>query len=97
MIGGKKGLRSTLRAWRKRFLANWDKAAAIRDETFCRMWEFYLAGSEAAFRYQGLAVFQVLLVKRIDALPLTRDYMMDAEQRLRVQDAIDARPRLVRE
>ena len=87
----------TLRAWRKRFLANWDKAAAIRDETFCRMWEFYLAGSEAAFRYQGLVVFQVLLIKRIDSLPLTRDYMMDAEQRLRVQDAIDARPRLVRE
>lgn len=86
----------TLRAWRKRFLANWDEAAAIRDETFCRMWEFYLSGSEAAFRYQRLIVFQVLLVKRIDALPLTRDYMMDAEQRLREQDAIDALPRLVR-
>jgi cyclopropane-fatty-acyl-phospholipid synthase len=39
-----------LRAWRERFLANWGKAAAIRDERFCRMWEFYLAGSEAAFR-----------------------------------------------
>ena len=87
----------TLRAWRKRFLANWDEAAAIRDETFCRMWEFYLAGSEAAFRYQGLVVFQVLLVKRIDALPLSRDYMVDAEQQLREQDAISARPRLVRE
>ena len=36
----------TLRAWRQRFLANWDKAAAIQDETFCRMWEFYLAASE---------------------------------------------------
>jgi cyclopropane-fatty-acyl-phospholipid synthase len=88
----------TLRAWRERFLANWDKAAAIRDETFCRMWEFYLAGSEAAFRYQGLVVFQVQLVKRIDALPLTRDYMADAEQRLlRQDDAIDARPRMVGE
>jgi cyclopropane-fatty-acyl-phospholipid synthase len=88
----------TLRAWRERFLANWDKAAAIRDERFCRMWEFYLAASEAAFRYQGLVVFQVQLVKRIDALPLTRDYMADAEQRLLQQDdAIDARPRLVGE
>ena len=85
----------TLRAWRKRFLANWDKAAAIRDEAFCRMWEFYLAGSEAAFRYQGLVIFQVQLVKRIDALPITRDFMMDAEQRLLAQDVIDARPRLV--
>jgi Mycolic acid cyclopropane synthetase len=42
--------------------ANWDKAAAIRDERFCRMWEFYLAGSEAAFSHQGLVVFQVQLV-----------------------------------
>ena len=88
----------TLRAWRERFLANWDKAAAIRDERFCRMWEFYLAGSEAAFRYQGLVVFQVQLVKRIDALPITRDYVVQAEQRLLQQDdAIDARPRLVGE
>jgi cyclopropane-fatty-acyl-phospholipid synthase len=46
------------------------------------MWEFYLAGSEAAFRYQGLMVFQIQVVKRIDALPITRDYMFEAEQRL---------------
>jgi cyclopropane-fatty-acyl-phospholipid synthase len=92
------GLIKTLRAWRERFLANRDKAAAIRGERFCRMWEFYLAASEAAFRYQGLVVFQVQLVKRIDALPLTRGYMADAEQRLLHQDdAIDARPRLVGE
>jgi cyclopropane-fatty-acyl-phospholipid synthase len=88
----------TLQAWRERFLANWDNAAAIRDEKFCRMWEFYLAGSEAAFRYQGLVVFQVQLVKRIDALPLTRDYMADAERRLLRKDgAIDGRPRLAGE
>ena len=37
----------TLKAWRKRFRAHWDEAAAIYDERFCRMWEFYLAGSEA--------------------------------------------------
>ena len=85
----------TLRAWRQRFIANWRKAADIRDERFCRMWEFYLAGSEAAFRYQGLVVFQVQLVKRINALPITRDYMLDTERRLREQDAIKARPRLV--
>ncbi|KAB2915052.1 MAG: class I SAM-dependent methyltransferase [Hyphomicrobiaceae bacterium] len=84
----------TLRAWRERFLANWDKAAAILDERFCRMWEFYLAASEAAFRYQGLVVFQVQLVKRIDALPLTRDYMYAGEHRLRAQDT---RPRLAGE
>jgi cyclopropane-fatty-acyl-phospholipid synthase len=70
----------TLRAWRNRFLANWDKAAAIRNETFCRMWEFYLAASEASFRYQNLVVFQVQLAKRVNALPITRDYMFKAER-----------------
>ncbi len=87
----------TLRAWRERFLANWDKAAAIRDERFCRMWEYYLAGSEAAFRYQGLVVFQVQLVKQVDTLPLTRDYIAYDEQQLRERDAINARPRMAGE
>jgi len=87
----------TLRAWRERFLANWDKAAAILDEKFCRMWEFYLAGSETAFRYQGLVVFQLQLAKRVTALPITRDYIWDDEQRLLAQDAIDRRPRLAGE
>jgi cyclopropane-fatty-acyl-phospholipid synthase len=85
----------TLRAWRERFIVNWDKAAAIRDESFCRMWEYYLAASEVAFRYQGLIVFQVQLVKRIDVLPLTRDYMAVAELRLFEQDRLNVRPRLV--
>jgi cyclopropane-fatty-acyl-phospholipid synthase len=61
------------------------------------MWEYYLAGSEAAFRYQGLVVFQVQLVKRIDALPLTRDYIAYAEQQLLERDDIDARPRMAGE
>jgi cyclopropane-fatty-acyl-phospholipid synthase len=87
----------TLRAWRERFLANWDKAAAILDERFCRMWEFYLAGSETAFRYQGLVVFQLQLAKRVSTLPTTRDYIWDDEQRLLAQDAIDRRPRLAGE
>jgi cyclopropane-fatty-acyl-phospholipid synthase len=72
----------TLRAWRERFVANWETAAKIRDERFCRMWEFYLAGSETAFRYQNLVVFQIQLTRRIDALPLTRDYIALNEQEL---------------
>ncbi|HTB04194.1 MAG TPA: cyclopropane-fatty-acyl-phospholipid synthase family protein, partial [Bradyrhizobium sp.] len=35
----------TLKEWRARFRRNWAKAAALYDERFCRMWEFYLAGS----------------------------------------------------
>jgi len=86
----------TLRAWRKRFLANWDKAAAIRDETFCRMWEFYLAASEAAFRHQGLVVFQVQLAKRVNALPITRDYMFKAERGIIEHEGAE-RPRMAGE
>jgi cyclopropane-fatty-acyl-phospholipid synthase len=75
----------TLRAWRERFLAHYAKAAALKGETFCRMWEFYLAGAEAAFRHYGLIVFQIQMVKRIDALPITRDYMFEMERWLAQQ------------
>ena len=69
----------TLRAWRLRFLANRSCAARLMGEEFCRMWEFYLAASETAFRYQKLVVFQLQLVRRIDALPIRRDYMHHRE------------------
>ena len=72
----------TLKAWRERFVARWDEAAAVMGEEFCRTWEFYLAGSEAAFRHQGLIVFQIQLARRIDTLPLTRDYIAAKEQAL---------------
>ena len=70
----------TLRAWRERFTANWDAVAAIYDERFCRMWEFYLAGSEVAFRHEGFMVAQIQLAKSVDAVPLTRDYITDQER-----------------
>ncbi|MGH6815991.1 MAG: class I SAM-dependent methyltransferase [Hyphomicrobiaceae bacterium] len=72
----------TLRAWRERFMAGRGTAAALKGETFCRMWEYYLAAAEASFRYYGLMVFQLQLIKRIDALPITRDYMFAEERRL---------------
>ncbi|MCZ8547956.1 cyclopropane-fatty-acyl-phospholipid synthase family protein [Mesorhizobium qingshengii] len=70
----------TLKDWRKRFIANRDRIAAIYDERFCRMWEFYLAGCEAAFRHSGLVVFQIQLSKRVDTVPLTRDYIAEWER-----------------
>jgi cyclopropane-fatty-acyl-phospholipid synthase len=73
----------TLCAWRKRFREHWDEAASIYDERFCRMWDFYLAGSEAAFRNGDMMVFQLQLVKDRTALPLTRDYMFEAEKAFR--------------
>lgn len=65
----------TLKAWRERFLARRAEAAALYDERFCRLWEFYLASSEVAFRRFGHMVFQLQLAKRQDAVPLGRDYL----------------------
>lgn len=69
----------TLRHWRERFRANWDRMAELYDERFCRMWEFYLAGSEMAFRHNGLVVFQIQLAKRIESVPTTRAYIEERE------------------
>ncbi len=72
----------TLRAWRERFAVQRAAIAAIYDERFCRMWEFYLGVSEIAFRYRGHMVFQLQLAKKVDAVPLTRDYIGEAQRRL---------------
>jgi cyclopropane-fatty-acyl-phospholipid synthase len=77
----------TLRAWRTRFNANRERIRALYDERFCRMWEFYLAGSEMAFRHQGHLNFQMQFAKKIDAVPLTRDYMVDWERSHRASAA----------
>ncbi|PQO22385.1 SAM-dependent methyltransferase [Rhodobacteraceae bacterium WD3A24] len=65
----------TLRHWHDRFMANIDRARAIYDERFCRMWRFYLAASEMTFRASTQCVFQFQLSRRVDAVPLTRDYL----------------------
>ena len=54
----------SLRLWRERFLANWTSIEALGfDETFRRMWEFYLAYSEAGFRSGYLGVSQLQLTR----------------------------------
>ena len=70
----------TIARWRERFENERSALALIYDERFCRMWEFYLAVSEMSFRSGGHMNFQLQLAKRVDALPLTRDYMLEAER-----------------
>ena len=65
----------TLAAWRRNFESARNKAARMMSERFCRMWEYYLAGCEVAFRHHNLAVFQIQLAKKVDAAPLTRAYL----------------------
>ena len=71
---------ATLKEWRRRFQENRAEVARLYDERFCRMWEFYLAGCEVAFRRLDQMVFQIQLAKRNDTVPLTRDYMLDWER-----------------
>ena len=70
----------TLKHWAERFQANRTLVAQVYDERFCRMWEFYLQGCEMSFRYWNQMVFQMQITKRQDAVPLTRDYMLDWER-----------------
>lgn len=72
----------TLKEWEKRFQENRDKVVEMFDERFCRMWEFYLIISEFSFRYGNHMNFQIQLSNDRNALPLTRDYMIDAERKL---------------
>jgi cyclopropane-fatty-acyl-phospholipid synthase len=73
----------TLKAWRERFLARREEAERLYDARFCRMWEFYLSSAEMAFREQGMMVFQAQLTRRQGVVPITRDYIMREEARLR--------------
>ena len=82
----------TLRAWRRRFRANWHKVREIYDERFCRMWEFYLASSELAFRHLGLTVFQIQMAQRHMEVPPTRDYISRFENE--VEETADKKSRV---
>jgi cyclopropane-fatty-acyl-phospholipid synthase len=72
----------TLRDWRLRFQENRSAAAALYDERFCRMWEFYLSAAELGFVDGSNMVFQFLLARERDAVPLTRDWITDGERDL---------------
>jgi cyclopropane-fatty-acyl-phospholipid synthase len=73
----------TLKAWRERFLAHREEVERLYDTRFVRMWEFYLASSEMAFRESDMIVFQIQMTKRKGVVPQTRDYIGREEARLR--------------
>ena len=65
----------TLRHWKDRFLSKREEVLEMFDEKFLRMWEFYLAGCEMAFKWGDQVVFQMQLIKKHSAAPNTRDYI----------------------
>ena len=65
----------TLRHWKERFLSKKDAVLDMFDEKFFRMWEFYLASCEMAFKWGDQVVFQFQLTKDNTSVPNTRDYI----------------------
>ena len=58
------------------------QARELYDERFCRMWEFYLGAAELGFLHGSNMVFQLLLTKERDAVPLDRNFIAEAEGNL---------------
>ena len=77
----------TLRHWHERFERNREKIAAMYDERFCRMWEFYLISAEMMFRHGAQEVFQMQLSRRRDSSPIRREYIVEAQRDLKRREA----------
>lgn len=76
----------TLNEWRQRCAVRKSDIIALYDERFYRMWEFYLAASEAAFLEGTSMVFQLLLGRRRAALPLTRLFIAENEAKIEAME-----------
>jgi cyclopropane-fatty-acyl-phospholipid synthase len=73
----------TLSHWLERAQRNRDKIVELYDERFFRMWEFYLAGGIVGFELGTMCNYQLQYVRDRRALPITRDFMVEAESRYR--------------
>ena len=65
----------TLRHWKENCIRNREKIIKMFDEKFFRMWEFYLAGCEMAFKWGDQVVYQFQLTKNYRSTPVARDYI----------------------
>ena len=81
----------TLRHWLQRTRQAKAKVIALYDERFFRLWEFYLAGGVVAFESGSMCNYQLQYVRDRRALPITRDYMTEAEEKYRASEARPAR------
>ena len=73
----------TLEHWYERVMERKAEIIALYDERFYGMWTFYLASAITSFRHDGHCNAQVQLSRRRDTVPLTRDYIIETEQRYR--------------
>ena len=65
----------TLRYWKENCIKNKTQIINMFDEKFFRMWEFYLASCESAFKWGDQVVYQFQLTKNYMSTPNTRDYI----------------------
>jgi len=75
----------TIREWYQRYLLHKPEIVAMYDERFYRLYQFYLAVSLTMFRDAPMCVYQLQYLRRRDAVPITRDYMFEAEPVLRAR------------
>ena len=81
----------TLRHWLERATKARAEIVAMYDERFFRMWEFYLAGGIVMFESGAACNYQVQYIRDRNAVPITRDYLADAEERYRRADTAPAK------
>ena len=73
----------TLRHWLERATKKRAEIEKLYDARFFRMWEFYLAGGIVMFESGAACNYQVQYVRDRNALPITRDYMLENERKYR--------------
>jgi cyclopropane-fatty-acyl-phospholipid synthase len=78
----------TVLHWYERFKAVREEVIRRYDERFYRLWLFYLAAGLTMFSDGGMTVYQLQYLRRRDAAPTTRDYMLEAEARYRAAEHI---------
>lgn len=76
----------TLEEWYNRTVMHKEEIVDLYDETFYRMWLFYLAGAEQSFRHGGMVNWQLLYVKDREAIPMTREWIEAESARLRAAE-----------
>ncbi len=79
----------TIRHWLARFRAGIGWVRQHYDERFVRMWTYYLTSCIVAFEEQRQGVLQIQLARRLDTLPLTRDYLHDDDTRAQHRHAAE--------
>lgn len=73
----------TLEHWLERATKARKQIEAMYDNRFFRMWEYYLAGGIVMFESGAACNYQVQYIRERTALPITRDYIAEAEARYR--------------